>query len=127
MSDREIRCRRRVNDGKDPCPWRGTRDDFPAHTDDTGHQACIVCRHPLADDETRACTRCVSRVSEDLGDIEDAYATLPGIIEQSGYRTGKLPGGDALVMAAGGSTQGGGPDDDIKFRDPIPVLAELHT
>lgn len=120
---REVQCRRTVNNGKDRCPWRGTLDTFEEHTDDTGHEACSICNQPLADDEPRACHECVTRVQLDLNDIIDAYAALPPLIDHSGYHAGRLPGGDALVMAADGSVDGlrpyNPPDDTL-----TPVVVE---
>lgn len=119
-----MKCPRTVNDGKDRCGWEG--DDVAAHAAETGHQVCIVCRWLLRDDETRTCNRCISRALGDLADIEHAYAELPSVIECGAFHGGRLPGGDALVMLADGSVQGGGPDDHIDYHDPVPVLAELH-
>lgn len=136
---REIRCRRTVTGYDDhgrerpePCDWRGNIDDFPDHTADTldadggPHQACVVCRHSLADDETRTCTRCVTRLDTALADILDLYATLPAVVERGALHTGRLPGGNALVLLADGKIDGGGPDDHVRYHDPVLVLATLH-
>lgn len=138
-ADREIRCRRTVighDDGgrerPEQCAWRGTIYQFPDHTAETAdadggpHEQCVVCRQSLADDETQTCARCVKRLDDDLAEILDLYATLPAIIERGALHTGRLPGGNALVLLADGSIDGGGPDDHIRYHDPVLVLATLH-
>lgn len=119
-----MKCPRTVNDGKDRCGWDG---DEPAdHAAEAGHQLCLLGLHFLRDDEIRICGKCLARAHDDLDVIETAYAMLAPVAEASGYHTGSLPGGDALVMLAEGRMDGGGPDDHVKFRDPIPVLAQLY-
>lgn len=121
----EIHCRRTI-DGKDRCPWRGPREDFPAHAAETGHYGCIVCAYPLADDEVRCCHRCISRAALDLQDIEDAYATLPAVVERSGYRMGGgIPGGSALVMLADGSMAS--PQRPNQYTEPRTVAPTVHV
>jgi hypothetical protein len=122
----EVHCPRTINDGQDACPWRGPLELFDEHTEDTGHEACIVCHLPLRDHEEQTCMRCIQRVAANLAEIENAYATLPTIVEKSGYHQAPLPGGNALVMLVDGALEGGGPDDHIRFHDPLPVLEVLH-
>lgn len=122
----EVHCPRTINDGQDACPWHGPLELFYEHTEETGHEACILCHLPLHDHEEQTCTRCVQRVAANLAEIENAYATLPTIVEKSGYHQAPLPGGNALVMLVDGALEGGGPDDHIRFHDPLPVLEVLH-
>lgn len=121
---RLFRCRH-ITDGKTRCGFEGVQDELADHARDTGHKLCIVCAHSLANDEQQTCTRCVTRARQDLTDIADAYATLPTVVESSGYHQARLPGGDALVMLADGSVEGGGPDDWL--TDPTPVIAVLEA
>lgn len=86
---------------------------------------CIICAAPLQKDRRQTCTECVGRVRVNLADIEYAAAMLPAVILKSGYHTGSLPGGDALVMLADGSLTGGGPDDWPS--DPTPIIAVLES
>lgn len=119
MSERT--CPRTVNDGKDRCPWRG--DEPEAHDD---HNLCLLGGHFLHDGDVRFCGRCVTRTLTDLDEIVTAWIELETVVSTSGYRMRGIPGGDALVMLAAGSLEGGGPDDHIRFRDPVPVLVALH-
>src|SRR5206468_7618940 len=59
---------------------------------------CLLCHLPLHDHEEQTCMRCIQRVAANLAEIENAYATLPTIVEKSGYHQAPLPGGNALVM-----------------------------
>lgn len=124
---REFSCKRTVNDGKDRCGWQGPLGEFAAHTAATGHRGCIVCRRPLSDDEPLTCSKCVKRTDDALAEIPDLYGTLPTAIESSALHMAALPGGNALVLFADGSVDGGGPDDDVRYRDPLLVLATLHV
>jgi hypothetical protein len=88
----------------------------------TEHQAeeseaipCAVCRRPLREeDPPRVCHACIGKARADLHAIVNAYATLPDIVHhplgsnaprpQEGGRASErpMPGGNALVMLAGG-------------------------
>lgn len=122
---REVSCRRTVNDGKDRCPWRAPLDELPTHAEETGHSVCVVCRHSLTDYETGACASCIDQARNDLAEIADAYATLPTVVERSGYRMGALPGGDALVMLADGSLEN--PQTPNAYTQPRSVGATVHV
>lgn len=80
-------------------------------------RVCIVCeRRELADHEQQTCVHCLGRVRRALIDVEQLYALLPAEIvaragtarplDPSGVRgdDDPIPGGDALVLLAGGST-----------------------
>ena len=89
----------------------------------TEHQAeetdaipCSVCRRALRDtDPPKTCQQCVGRARADLHGIVNAYALLPAIVhspmgsnaprpQEGGRPTERpMPGGNALVMLAGGS------------------------
>lgn len=110
-----MKCPRTVNDGKDRCRWEG--DDPTEHADE--HPLCLLGMHFLRDGEVRTCGRCVNRVHDDLDVIETAYAMLAPVAEASGYHTGSLPGGDALVMLAGGSLEN--PQVPNRYTEPVEV------
>lgn len=121
-----MKCPRTTNGGKDRCGWEG--DEAEAHDSPDGlHWPCLLGGHFLRDEERRVCSRCVAGALLDLEDIVTGYAELSTVVEASGYRMRDLPGGDALVMLAAGSVEGGGPDDHPVYGDPIPVLADLHS
>lgn len=63
---------------------------------------CILCAKPLSDHERQTCTRCIGRVRADLATIAATYALLPDELEH--HPDDPIPGGDALVMLAPGST-----------------------
>src|SRR5206468_492414 len=109
------------------CEERGTRAELAEHAADVGHETCVLCGTTLNEFESRTCSvrtgnerraTCIERLDAALADILDAYATLPSIVEHSGYHQAALPGGNALVMLVDGSVDGGGPDDDIHYHDP---------
>lgn len=132
---REVQCRATViahdhhgNERPHRCDWRGPASTFADHTDETGHEQCILCAWGLADHEQRVCTRCLDRVRDDLADIETSYATLPEIVDHSGYRMGRLPGGDALVMLADGSMASPQiPNWHTQPREVAPTVHVEHT
>lgn len=106
---------------------------------------CGTCRRDLAEDERNTCRRCVGKARADLHAIVNAYAMLPDIIgnplgsnapkwrNDSGHTkaaTYPMPGGEALVLAAGGGDGRGqlwadhyGLDDQAE--DPPSVAAAL--
>lgn len=129
---REVQCRNTVTgydeegeERDERCPWTGTLADFPDHTDETGHEACGACHWPLARGEAGACSRCLDSIRDDLTDIETGYAALPVIVERSGYRMGRLPGGDALVMISDGSMQS--PQTPNAYTQPRDAAATVHV
>lgn len=99
------------------CEWAGKRADLPRHARDAGHPLCIACAalghapRSLPADRPQVCVTCDADVHRMLGQIVDLYAVLPaampGIPPQLGEpRRGngdRMPGGDALVLLAGGS------------------------
>lgn len=86
-------------------------------SDKTELRPCIVCHKPkLADHEAQCCVTCLGRARRDLISIEQLYALLPAEIEGragtakpldvTGVRSDEIsmPGGDALVLLAGGAS-----------------------
>lgn len=125
LSDEPKTFRCRAGTDMARCSFHGTRDELRDHADEMGHPRCVICADALAWHETQTCDRDVQRVRDDLNGVARAYAHLERVIHETAYRTGRLPGGNALVYAADGSTQGGGPDDWL--TDPTPVLAVLEA
>ncbi len=115
------------------CNWTAESDDrteleaaAAAHVAETGHKRCASCPRFLTDTEAGACLDCIARAREALAEIVTHYALLAVIVgKQHGAPTleaiGRgsdettLPGGDALVMLAGG---GEGNDRDSRVGDP---------
>lgn len=77
---------------------------------------CFVCgRRTLDATELQTCVHCINTTRRQLQDVVDMYALLPGEIaaragtaspmDPTGTRSSEtpMPGGDALVMLAGGS------------------------
>lgn len=133
MNDLTFRCRSTVDGER--CDFAGTRQQLTDHATELDHATCVLCGIILSEYEQQVCSvrigkerraTCVEQLDVALGDILDAYATLPTIIEKSGYHQGALPGGNALVLLVDGSVTGGGPDDDMRYHDPVPVLAQLY-
>ncbi len=112
--------------------------DCPATT-----VACTGCGHPIDTGGPRVCPDCVSRTRNDLRSVRDLYRRLPDVIAQiaglhatrydRGGGTGKtrstdttIPGGAALVLAAGGyanKTRLGPHETTV---DPSLIAAERH-
>lgn len=88
---------------------------------------CRLCRRKRRPLEPDVCDKCVQTVRDDLTEILDSFPDLPGVAEGSALRNTYMPGGDALVLMADGSVDGGGPDDDISFNDPIAVIGQLES
>lgn len=77
---------------------------------DTPRPGCILCARALEAHELQTCQHCVGRTRANLFAIADAYRLLPsllGLLGTNHIRIGggesRLPGGDILVMLAGGS------------------------
>lgn len=78
------------------------------------HPLCVVCTRSLPLLEIQTCSACVGAARRDLAEIVELYALLPetlghpasqrlGVAAGSGDDESPVPGGDALVMLAGGS------------------------
>lgn len=63
---------------------------------------CLLCPNPLQQHERQCCVACVAHVRAELEDIGITYALLPAELEH--HADEHIPGGDALVMLAPGST-----------------------
>jgi hypothetical protein len=87
------------------CSFRGTRDELRDHADEMGHPRCICCADTLGLGETQTCVRCAINVRDDLDAIAHAYAHLERVIWDAAYRTGRMPGGNALVYLTDGSVE----------------------
>lgn len=97
-----------------------------------GDRLCVVCeRRELAADEPQTCIWCLGRARGNLIALVDAYALLPaelvdrgGVsfepIPVGGSRETPIPGGEALVLLAGGSLSG-----EALPGDPVPPLPVL--
>ena len=127
------------------CDWQPPDEDpreaLCAHAIERGHQLCIVCGLSLAHDEPQTCMRCVDQVRQDMREIEQLYALLPGMLADAVYgQPGKpreggastedpLPGGVLLTMLAPGSAgaqaQGHEENADNRPDDPPSVAFEL--
>lgn len=133
------------------CDWRPEgdepRDQLAAHAIDAAHPLCVVCGlslHP--DDPKLACETCLTDARANLAEIVELTATLPEVMADAAYgmpsapRNGArsdeqaLPGGDGLVMLAGGSAgltglramlAGQEPPEDARDSDPVSVAYEL--
>lgn len=103
--------------------------------DDCGHRHCGTCqRRHLADDEPATCVFCLGRARANLIGIVRAYALLDDELLNRGgtsfepIPTGgggeqRLPGGEALVLLAGGAVR---PAEAAEPADgPIPPIALL--
>lgn len=93
------------------------RADLTGHADQTGHPLCRICTRSLHPTEAHTCGICLANTRADLVDIPRLYQLLEhelGHIPTARYdRTGRssetpLPGGDALVMLAGGNPSDAG-------------------
>lgn len=101
------------------CDWSGPRTDLPQHARDAQHPLCVACaplhRSPasLPADRPQVCLPCESDVRAWLLEVVELYAVLPDVLDrlpsqwsQDRHGSGdsaRMPGGDALVMLAGGS------------------------
>lgn len=105
------------------CDFRA--DDLAEHAADAGHLLCIVCqRRSLTPHEAQTCSMCAGRVRDDLDAIAVAYHDIERRLRQAGYRGSPI---DWLAILGDGSTQGGGVDDDLRFRDPCSAAAQLEA
>lgn len=127
-----FRCRATVDGER--CEFTGTRDQLQEHAAEVEHATCVLCGIVLNEFEQQVCAirigkekraTCVERLDATLADIFDAYATLPGVVEASGYRMGRLPGGDALVMLADGSMES--PQAPNRYTQPHEVAPTVHV
>lgn len=108
------------------CDFTGTRDELRQHADETTHTLCRICQTSLANSEPTVCSKCVQWTRDNLHLIVDACTRMPSTAESAGYRNEPIPGGVSMIILAGGSIEGGGPDDHIDFHDPIDPLAVLE-
>lgn len=80
-----------------------SRAELAAHAADTGHALCCVCQRSLPADRPQTCRSCTARALANLGDIDDAWGDLPAAAAERWGTGREHPGGDVLVMLAGGS------------------------
>jgi len=74
---------------------------------------CGLCQRPLREDERATCHQCVGAVRADLHAVTNLHQLLPAVLAALGSNApnpnltrgfaAPLPGGDALVLLAGGS------------------------
>ena len=106
------------------CDFRA--DDLTEHAAEVGHYLCIVCqRQSLTEHERQTCADCVSSTRDDLTAVAEAYDDIERVLIQAAYRGVALP--DLLAVLGDGRTQGGGADDDLRYRDPCSAAAQLET
>lgn len=98
--------------------------DLSEHAAEAGHPLCIVCeRRSLTEFDRQTCDECANRVRDDLTAIVDTYTDLHFALLGSAHRGVNA---DTLALLGDGSTQGGGPDDHIRFHDPCSAAAALE-
>lgn len=104
------------------CDWQPAKDDnapgplsqLADHAANDGHPLCILCGQSLPTEDVRTCLPCIADTRRRLQAVADTYALLPEFRvrvsspsdwRRSGPRSDEppLPGGDPLVMLAGGS------------------------
>lgn len=107
------------------CDYAGVRAELAEHAVEAEHPLCATCPRSLRNDEDRVCAQCIKNVRDDLTVIADSYAMLPDAAWHAGYKNSAIPGGNAMVLMAGGAVDGGGPDDHVFFKDPMPPMAML--
>lgn len=106
------------------CDWRGDEEEAEEHARETGHLRCVVCQQrSLTEFEPQACSDCVADVRDALATAGRAYADLHEAFTESSYRGIRA---EILAILGDGSTQGGGPDDDIRYHDPCSAAAQLE-
>lgn len=104
--------------------------------DECGERHCVVDRRHLADDEAQTCVHCLGRARSNLVVICECYTLLPAELVEaggvsfdpipSGARETPMPGGDVLVLLAGGNISDG--DAGIESpSDPVPPVALLAS
>jgi hypothetical protein len=123
------------------CDWRpGEGVSLAEHAAESGHPLCLVCHRSLASDRPQTCLACLADIRRELGSIVDLYALLPGFMvglaygepgkprSDGGASDAALPGGDFLVLLAGGSRGMAHVWDDESVEvagDPKSVAFEL--
>lgn len=104
------------------CDWTPEPGAGPAaeqlseHAAESQHWLCVVCSTSLPADRPQTCTPCLAEVRRSLRRVVELYALLPATMLGGAYGepgkprgdaapTGEppLPGGDVLVLLAGGS------------------------
>ena len=123
------------------CDWRPLVSEVPAdvqaadHARAAGHPRCMCCLRSLDEhDPVFACERCLSLTQRLLAEITSMHADLPALLggpSAAAWGGGRgsgdavLPGGDALVLLAGGSDAPH--DKDSRDGDAISVQWALLT
>lgn len=103
------------------CEYRA--DDLADHARETQHWLCVVCRRrSLTEHERQTCAKCISAVRDDLDAVARTYVELVQILHQN-----PVVPIDTLTILGDGATQGGGPDDDLRYHDPCSAAAELEA
>lgn len=123
----------------DPEAEEPERDQLAVHAFESQHPLCVVCqRRSLTDFEPLTCEKCLTDTQQNLADVVTGYALLEGeighpkptVYDRDGGRTddgAALPGGNALVMLAGGSEGRSDDDETTKDTDPVSVPHFLAT
>ena len=124
------------------CDW--TPDDTAPldgqaaeHARTAGHWLCSACGCSLTEVEPRyACESCLTRSQALLAECVVMYAELPSMLGQPaasslgrlrGSGDAALPGGDALVLLAGGGTGTAETGATCRDGDPVSVQWSLLT
>lgn len=98
------------------CDFRGQdAAELEEHALATEHWLCTVCPRSLTETEIHVCARCVARVRSDLDDIAQTYTLLTAELVHHAHEP--LPGGDSLVMLAGGNLTVGSTDATVLGLD----------
>lgn len=126
------------------CKWvpdpdaESSRGQLLGHARETGHPLCILCSAPLPWDRPMTCLPCLADVRRALAELVQLYALLPAAMlggaygepakpRSDGSGESGFPGGDHLVMLAGGSRAGEQVwnDEAERVEDPQSVAFEL--
>lgn len=104
------------------------RGQLVGHRVESGHPLCILCATSLPDDRPLTCLPCLADVRRSLAALVDLYALLPAAMMGGAYGEPSkprsdggepaFPGGDALVMLAGGSRG----LEQLRSDDPEPEI-----
>lgn len=95
------------------CDFRETTGEpLVDHAATAGHPLCVVCARSLRSVETQTCEQCAANTRADLAQVVRLYPLLRAELghpaaqrydQRGGSAEPQIPGGDALVMLAGGN------------------------